>query len=69
MFYYITVLFIDRFKSSWMYSGKHGGLASKSRQCIYANVSHTNLVTQRERKPQTKVLIRDSKIDIPEENG
>lgn len=52
-----------------MYGGKHGGLASKSRQCIYANVSHTNLVTQRERKPQTKVLIRDSKIDIPEENG
>ena len=48
-----------------MYSGEHGGLASKSKQCIYANVSHTNFVTRRERKPQTKVLIRDLKIDIP----
>lgn len=65
MSYYITILFIDRFKSSWMYSGEHGGLASKSKQCIYANVSHTNFVTRRERKPQTKVLIWDLKIDIP----
>lgn len=48
-----------------MCGGEHGGLASKSRQHIYANVSHTNFVSQRERKPQTKVLTQDLKTDIP----
>lgn len=36
---------------------------------VYMLILHTNLVTQRERKPQTKVLIPDSKIERPEENG
>lgn len=63
MFYYITVFFIDLRVLRCVVENMEALLVSLDN--IYANVSHTNFVSQRERKPQTKVLTRDLKIDIP----
>lgn len=63
MFYYITVFFIDLRVLRCAVENMEALLVSLDN--IYANVSHTNFVSQRERKPQTKVLTRDLKIDIP----